>query len=578
MTEFSKSRVSGNSAGPEGTVPGGNVQVTAAQSAAALRRYQGRKTLNKVSGIDACNGCGRRVLDQETGVIYGRSSRGYVVSIGLVRCGRIWFCPQCSAAIRRGRTEELKTGALRHLAAGGTLAAVVLTARHNKTTELDHLASALWGQPMTDADGAPVLDSSGRKRRSPGAYQTMLTAPAFYGRSETVSWWQRKDGSFGHSVRPAVDGIRHRIGYAGMVRASETTRSLANGWHPHMNLLVFLGATLDGTPAKGSITGYFEPGQEALTEWEDWLRGLWTGTLAKADPDFTPSVDCDTIGCKCQGKGHGVMVKIIRSADDVALIEYLTKVQDGERAASVSADLEAVSGAAMETVRADNKRGRGRKSMVPFQMLYRLWDLEVGGLSPKEAEGYGTAAQCRAWWAEYEAAMAGRRAIEWTRGLRRHVQLDGDDSEEEDLKFVYEQQTEPLTGGVLLTTDAVRTVVTADAEMELEGVVQGEFYDSVGDLVTDLGGQAGHVRVLSGEELAEVQANLFARVMAKANRGRAEVRAAEMMAPYKPVKAPLTARALTEAEADYLTAHRAANAARAGDLAASLTRVRATFK
>ncbi|MGC4986666.1 hypothetical protein ACLQ18_39755 [Streptomyces sp. DT193] len=66
----------------------------------------------------------------------------------------------------------------------------------------------------------------------------------------------------------------------------------------------------------------------------------------------------------------------------------------------------------METVRTDNKTGRGRKSMTPFQILYRLWDLEVAGTDPRRAEGYGKPDHLRAWWAEYEDAFAGRRAIE----------------------------------------------------------------------------------------------------------------------------------------------------------------------
>ncbi|MFI2740989.1 replication protein [Streptomyces sp. NPDC018711] len=500
-------------------------QTTRRAATAAVRRYQGRKVLNRVSGIDACGGCGRRVLDPDTGVIYAKSSRGYVVTIGLVRCGRIWFCPECSSAIRRGRTEEIKTGALRHLAAGGTLAVVVLTARHNQTTDLDSLVAALWGGPLLDDKGAPVLDRSGKPRRAPGAYQRMLTAPAFYGRPEARR--TRKDGT--QYVRPAEDGIRHRIGYIGMVRAAEVTRSKKNGYHPHLNLLVFLGGELSGTPAKGDVVGHFEPSETDLGDWEDWLREMWAGALKRADPKFEPSTDCDTPGCKCKGKGHGVMVSIVRSADDVALIEYLTKNQDGkrERPDSVDQDLEAAGAAAMETARLDSKTGRGRKSMTPFQILYRLWDIEVAGLDPDMAEGYGTPKQLRAWWAQYEEALAGRRAIEWTRGLRRHVDLDGDDDEETDLQYVYEPEAAPLDGGVVLTSDAMRLVVGADAELDLDDVVRAEAYYSAVDVVTGLGGRADHVRVATAEELAEVQEVLFARTQERAEESRRQRRIAE---------------------------------------------------
>ncbi|MFI8008466.1 MULTISPECIES: replication protein [Streptomyces] len=522
-----------------------------AAAAASIRRYQGRKVLNRVSGHDACKGCGRRVLDPETGVIYARSSRGYVVTIGLVRCGKIWFCPECSASIRRGRTEEIKTAALRWLAAGGTLAVAVLTARHNVTHELARISAALWGEPMLDDDGDPVLDRGGKPRRDPGAYQRMLTDPIWYGRNETVSFWQRKDGSFGMSVREGEPGIRHRIGYAGMVRASEVTRSLENGWHPHMNLLIFIGGTVDGTPAKGTVTGHFAPSKAALDEWEGWLREMWAGALAKADPKFRPSTECATSDCKCEGKGHGLKLQIVTSADDQALIDYLTKTQDGKAPAdSVRADLEAATGAAMETARADSKSYKGH-SVTPFQLLYRLYDIEVQGLTPKRAEGYGTPAQCRIWWAEYETAMAGRRAIEWTRGLRGHVGLTGDDSEETDQKFVYEpDQSATLTGGVILTPDAVATVVNADVELDLQDVIKAELYDAAGDFVSHHGGRATHVRVATPEELAEVQENLFARLATKQTAKRVERLVLKLRAERDDALKALPADAPAKAAAD----------------------------
>ncbi|MGW3045836.1 replication protein [Kitasatospora sp. NPDC001159] len=578
MTEFSKS--GDGQAGPQ-------VATRAAKTPAPVRRWQGRKVLNRISKVGACAGCGRNVLDPDTGVIHARSSKGYAVTIGLVRCGRIWFCPECSAAIRRGRTEELMTAALRHLAAGGTLAVVVLTARHNHTTELDRLSNALWGAPMVGADGAPVLDKSGKPRRSPGAYQTMLTDPAFYGRPETISTWTRKDGTVGASVRPAEDGIRHSIGYMGMARASEVTRSQKNGWHPHMNLLAFLGATVEGTPANGTVDkdGYFEPAQEDLDAWEDWLRGLWARTLRKADPTFEPSTECGIPDCKCRGKGHGVMIQIVKSPDAKALIEYLTKVQDGKPADSVGEDLAATKGAALETANASSKTGRGRKTMTPFQMLYRLWDIEVGGLDPRQAEGYGRVDQLRAWWAEYEAAMAGRRAIEWTRGLRRHLGMTGDDSEERDLQYVYEQQKpDDLTGGVIMTPDAHATVIGADAEMDVKAIVEAEAYDSAADLVAGLGGRRNHVRVATGKELAETQEALYARVLARREELDRQAKAADRDADRAEAKRQrqdgerqrAKLDALTTERDAFLAAVRANNADRQDEIAASMARVRGT--
>ncbi len=580
MTEFSESEEPG--AKPQVATP------VAVKTPAPVRRWQGRRTLNRISAIGACAGCGMRVLDPDTGVIHARSSRGYAVTIGLVRCGRIWFCPECSAAIRRGRTEELLTAALRHLAAGGTLAVVVLTARHNHTTELARLSDALWGAPMVDKDGALVLDRSGKARRTPGAYQRMLTDPAFYGRSEATNSWTRKDGSVGTSVRPAEDGIRHSIGYMGMARASEVTRSQKNGWHPHMNLLAFLGATVDGTPANGTVDadGYFEPTEDALTGWEDWLRGLWAGALRKADPKFEPSTKCDIRDCKCAGKGHGVMVQIVRSPDAKALIEYLTKVQDGRPDDSVREDLNAAGGAALETANATSKTGRGRKTMTPFQMLYRLWDIEAGGLDPRQAEGYGRITQLRAWWAEYETAMAGRRAIEWTRGLRRHLDMTGDDTEEQDLQYVYEQsKPDELEGGVVMTPVAHAAVTGAFAEMDVKAIVESGCYESVADLVADLGGRRGHVRVATAEEIAAVQEALYARVLARREEldrqaEAAEARTDRAAATERRRQDDVLQRARLDALAvdreAFLAACKADADAHADDVAASMARVRGT--
>ncbi|WP_328556991.1 MULTISPECIES: hypothetical protein [unclassified Streptomyces] len=46
----------------------------------------------------------------------------------------------------------------------------------------------------------------------PGAYERILTAPAFHGRPEAVFWWERRDGSY-RIIREAIGvppGIRAR--------------------------------------------------------------------------------------------------------------------------------------------------------------------------------------------------------------------------------------------------------------------------------------------------------------------------------------------------------------------------------
>ncbi|MFB9416047.1 hypothetical protein ACFFSQ_48785, partial [Dactylosporangium matsuzakiense] len=53
---------------------------------------------------------------------------------------------------------------------------------------------------------------------------------------------------------------------------------------------------------------------------------------------------------------------------------------------------------------------------------------------------------------------------------------------------------------------------------------------SVGDLVGSLGGRANHVRVLTAEQLADVQENLAARVLARQEDRKRQARIAEFEA------------------------------------------------
>jgi len=76
-----------------------------------------------------------------------------------------------------------------------------------------------------------------------------------------------------------------------------------------------------------------------------------------------------------------------------------------------------------EMVRADLKRGRGR-SVVPFDLPGRGW----WGL-----------------WDEYTLAMSGRRAVQWSRGLRDYVGLNREVSDED--------LAAPVGGGVVAVYD-----------------------------------------------------------------------------------------------------------------------------
>ncbi|MFE9890670.1 replication protein [Streptomyces scopuliridis] len=429
-------------------------------------------------------------------------------------CDSIWFCAPCEASRRAEDTAELTTAALRWLAKGGTLAAVVLTSRHNRTHALDALVGALWGRPDVDpTTGAVRMRKAGKDKegqqvwkpgRIPGAYQQMLGARAFR-----------------NTIGPAV-------GYVGMARNPEVTRSEDNGWNPHLNALVFLGGHLDGTPANGRLVyvdedghGYFEPGEgrsctfepppEDLEAWEDWLREFWQDALRSIDPAYTPTTECERANCKCGGKGHGIKVEIITSPDDEALIKYLTKSDDKPvRSESVAADVETARNAASEVAYTSGKDARSRRSMTPFQFLDRLWAIEREGLDEDEAPGYGTREQNRGWWREWEEAMFGRRAFEMTRGLKRHTDLTEDDA------YQFKELHKAFVAGVVLTGDAHTRVAAAETDYAVIEAVRTEREADVPTLVTDAGGRADHVRVVDVDGCAEFTKSLSEVMQAKA--------------------------------------------------------------
>lgn len=505
--------------GPD-RAPEGAGQTSEREITPGLRRWRRRRIAQEITIHRSCAKCGRTAVAPELGVLTGRTEEGTAGSRGQMTCNSIWFCAPCEAARRAEDTSELTTAALRWLAKGGTLAAVVLTSRHNKTHALADLVGAQWGRPDVDpATGEVRMRKAGKGKdgeqlwkpaQVPGAYQRMLT-----------------DQTFRRHIAPA-------IGYVGMARNPEITRSEDNAWNPHLNNLVFLGGNLDGTPANGELVyqdedGFpqdgpgegrsctFKPSADDLEEWQDWLRVFWQDSLRSIDPEYTPSTECERADCKCGGKGHGVSVTIITSPDDKALIEYLTK--NGDKPASVAADVETAQKAAAEVAYTSGKNARGRRSMTPFQFLDRLWAIERDGLEEDEAPGYGTRAQVRGWWTEYETAMHGRRAFEMTRGLKRHTDLN------DDAEYRFKELHKAFVAGVVLTGDAHAKVAAAEADYAVIEAVRTEREADVPALVTDAGGHADHVRLVDADGCAEFTESLSEVMKAKAKARMTEAEA-----------------------------------------------------
>lgn len=433
-------------------------------------------------------------MDPDAGVIFARTAAGAAMALGLLKCGRIWLCPVCSAKIRHGRAEEITEAVVSWLGQGGRAYLVTFTARHTAADRLSDLMDAIQG---TRAD-----EEAGIKRR-PGAYQRLITGAAWAGDK------RRKSNQ---------EGIRGRIGYIGMIRATEVTVGEGAGWHPHIHAIVLVGGRTEGQRGDKRITGTFTPSEDALQEWEDRWRAVWTRHLAQVDPGFRPTDRCAIPGCDCEGKGHGVDFKQLHTERDAQQLgEYIAKTQDGKLPA-------------MELARGDLKGGR-QGNMTPFELLGRIGDL-MGGVPEAEAVGHGSLAWGLERWAEYETAVSGRRAIEWTRYLRPLLGLTGGDTEDDDMDVLFQMDAaDGFRDGVQIWDRAWSGLVSRSLDLAVVEAVEGREIDvdALGDLVQSAGQSRAFLRVLTPQEVTELYDELLG-TLARRRELAAERRASEAAA------------------------------------------------
>ncbi|WP_432182770.1 hypothetical protein [Streptomyces sp. NBC_00063] len=421
-------------------------------------------------------------MDPASGVIVAQTAQGTATVLGLMRCGRIWLCPVCAATIRHKRAEEITAGVVEWIKQGGIAYLVTFTARHAHKDRLADLMDALQGSRKTP-------DTP----RRPGAYQRLITGGTWAGRKAT-------DGDR-HRDR---DGIRDRVGYIGMIRATEVTVGLANGWHPHIHAIVLVGGRTTGEKADKKVVDTFEPTRASLVEWEDHWRATWTRTLQTINPKFRPTDECERADCPCEGKGHGVDFKRLhteRDANDLA--EYIAKTQDGKAPA-------------LELARGDLKTASG-ENVTPFELLGRIGDL-TGGVLEDDAVGQGSLEWNLGRWHEYERATKGRRAIEWTRYLRSMLGIDGGDSEDDDLDMLFMDDAEngELRAGVAITETGWHAVTKKALDLAATEAAEGTDGNTDPDAVASrvrevlaLADVADTVVVLGPKEVADAYGEML---------------------------------------------------------------------
>ncbi len=162
------------------------------------------------------SGCGRRC---KAGTVSISVMDGRAAVHGTFTCGSVWLCPRCADKIARGRARELRELADRHCRQGGVVWMGTFTLRHDRwqsAAELRRIITKAWSKTIA---GAP---------------------------------WQRA------SAAAKLDG---------WARALEVTHGNANGWHPHIHAVFFLGAGADA-----QAFGH-------------WLFDRWCNTVERLEHD-----------------------------------------------------------------------------------------------------------------------------------------------------------------------------------------------------------------------------------------------------------------------------------------------------
>ncbi|RTL58080.1 MAG: hypothetical protein EKK46_00905 [Rhodocyclaceae bacterium] len=251
----------------------------------------------------------------------------------LVTCGSTWHCPLCAPKITEYRRAELAAGAARVIGQGGEIVMMTLTYRHDADMRL-----------------ADSLD-------------------AFY---------TARDKFF--SCRAVKETMR-QVEAMGRVYSTEVTFG-ANGWHPHLHVLVLC-----------------EKRRDDLVDRLETLRGQWSRAVMKSG----------------LGKinDHGFDV---RNGDYAA--EYIAKYGHEPAVFAWSA--------AHELTKGHVKQGRGG-NVTPFDLLGVLAtgkSVSIGNreIGPDDASDL---------FREYAIRFQGRQQLVWSKGLRDKLGIQAERSDEE---------------------------------------------------------------------------------------------------------------------------------------------------
>lgn len=309
--------------------------------------------------------CGRHSLLEGGGLPVMRNHDGMSARVAKVKtCGSVWACPVCSAKVAELRREELNTAMVKHTASGGYAYLLTFTFPHYKNQDLAELM--------------PKFDKARQSFQNSRAWKAVMAVEG---------------------------GTAQRVG---SVNSLEVTYGNANGWHPHLHMLLF---------CKAGAFGEGEAGDD--------------GSLTSKAIEFFQSkwVDCLEKQKLVDGLNRGDAVK--RALD----------VRGGADAASYIAKWghDKAWGMSSELTRAHAKVGKrdswgSDAHYTPFCLL----------AMSHAGDGRATCA-----FREFALAFEGKRMLTWTRGLKKHFGIndieDEQASEEQELPLPTEHHVGELS-------------------------------------------------------------------------------------------------------------------------------------
>lgn len=285
--------------------------------------------------------CHRHVIDDVAMPVF-RKMDGSRARLSKVKtCGSVWACPVCAAKVAETRRRELQQAMVKHVAAGGYAYLLTFTFPH------------YVGQPLAD-----LMEPFSKARQS----------------FQNCRQWK---------------AVMEKANKVGVVNSLEVTYGGANGWHPHLHMLVFCDA---GAFEEGPADDAGRLDSHAI----EHLRGHWVRLLEKRG-----LVD----GSNRNWAGKYALD--VRGGKDAA--DYIAKWGHEEGW-----------GLSSELTSSHAKMGKrdnwgGREHYTPFQLL----ELARGG------DGHAICA-----FREFVAEFDGRRMLTWSRGLKDHFGINEVDDDE----------------------------------------------------------------------------------------------------------------------------------------------------